>query len=214
VNKILFRGARLKYFVGRDTEAGFVARIHVTADFTDPVREAMSWGEPADGFSSGKLDGELNATHFILTPNQRELKQHELQLDVVKVDDFQFFRVKSEGGGDTEEVRFVIHSAVEGAAGLVEQYIRRIGTSEKSGGQLRVNYEVQGELPLEGGGCEDCANNVPLQAGDDEVHASGRRCLKKLAENVTKTEGAPLASAREAAGGTHQKRARGPAVVQ
>jgi hypothetical protein len=219
VERLIFRGARVRYFDGRDSKAGFFTRIYMTADFSDVVREAMGWGPPAEGFSQGKLDGELNATNMVLTPNQKPLRQHELQLAVVKVDDFQFFRVKNSDDETTsEEVRFVLHSAVDGAAGLLENYMRRIGTSDDSVGQLRIAYEVQDELPLTSGSqdgldgaaveqpvdgpCVDCNNGVPPAAGDPTMHASNQPCV---AYEGRTGDGPPLASAREVAGGTHRK---------
>lgn len=230
MSKLICRGCRVRYADVRESKAGVYTRLYLTADFSDTVREQMGWEPP--GVLSGKLDGELNATHFILTPNQKELRQHELQLDAVSVDDFQYFQVKdAENETTSEEMRFVIHTAVDGASALVENYMRRVGTSDKSIGQLRINYEVQEAIPLEDAptaqaklegaeaeqpldtGCIACNNEIPLVDGDPSMHASGQLC----AAYSGGTGGPALSTAREAAGGTHQKRKRGgsgPVVVQ
>jgi hypothetical protein len=232
MSKLILRGCRIRYADVRESKAGVFTRIYMTADFSDVAREQMGWGEPGDGFNSAKLDGELNTTHVILTPNPKELRQHELQLDVTNVDAFEFVRVtNSENETVSAELRFVCHSPVDGASALVENYMRRVGTSDKSIGQLRINYEVQEAIPLEDApaaqaklegaeaeqpldtGCIACNNEIPLVDGDPSMHASGQLC----AAYSGGTGGPALSTAREAAGGTHQKRKRGgsgPVVVQ
>jgi hypothetical protein len=144
MNTIIFRGAFIRYFDFRKGEAGWFARAHMTAEFTDRVAEAMQWGAPPAGCTAGKLEGSLNATHMVLTPNARELKQHELQLDCNQVGDFEFFRVTENESARTE-LRFKISTPVEGAEGILGAYARRIG---QSASQLRVGYAKQEELDL------------------------------------------------------------------
>jgi hypothetical protein len=222
MSKLILRGCRVRYFDGRDSKAGFFTRIYMTADFSDVAREQMGWGEPGEGFNSAKLDGELNTTHIVLTPNPRDLRQHELQLDVTKVDAFEFVRVtNAENETVSAELRFVCHSPVDGASALVENYMRRVGTSDKSIGQLRINYEVQEVLPIEESGqpalegaeveqpedtgCIECANKVPLEKGDPSMHASGQPCV---AYDGVKSSGPILAPASQM-GGTPGRKPRG-----
>jgi len=83
VPKLIFRGASIRFVDLRydDKSKSTYTKLNFTAQFSEPVREAMEWGEPPEGLATGNLDGEMNATHFILTPNGSELKQHEMQLD-------------------------------------------------------------------------------------------------------------------------------------
>ena len=140
--KLIFRGASIRFVDLRYDEKSKTTytKLNFTAAFSDPVREAMEWGEPPAGLSSGDLDGEMNATHFILTPNGSELKKHEMQLDAKTIGAFRFVRSDA---GDT--LRFQIITSVDGAAALAEQYLRTIGVGEA---QLRVNYEQQSELEI------------------------------------------------------------------
>jgi hypothetical protein len=144
--KLLFRGAYVRFVDLRfdDKSKTTYTKLNFTASFSEPIREAMEWGAPPPGFSSAKLDGSMTATHLVLTPNGRELKTHELQLDAREISGFEFHRVK-DGESTAEELRFQIVTSVDGAAAQIEQYIRAIGKGE---GQLRVNYEQQSELPL------------------------------------------------------------------
>ncbi len=215
MQKLILRGAFIRYVdLRQDDEAGLFRRIHFTADLSDTVCEAMEWGEPSEGLTQGKLLGELTATHLILTPNSKQLRQHELQLDVKDVSDFQFFRVKEEDGETTRtELRFVARSLQKGAGALLENYMELIG---KGQGQLRVAYEKQEKLPLDGEAavekpnCVLCANGVPLMDGDESMHENSRPCEAYEGRK----DGGTLARAGEM-GGTHQRgRRRGPEAVQ
>jgi hypothetical protein len=142
VPKLIFRGASIRFVDLRydDKSKSTYTKLNFTAQFSEPVREAMEWGEPPEGLATGNLDGEMNATHFILTPNGSELKQHEMQLDAKTIGAFQFVR-----SDDGNKLRFQIVTSVDGAAALAEQYLRVIGAGEA---QLRVNYEQQEELDI------------------------------------------------------------------
>ena len=183
MSKLIFRGASIRFVDLRYDEKSKTTytKLNFIADFSEPVREAMEWGEPPAGLSSGDLDGEMNATHFILTPNGKELKAHEMQLDTKTIGAFRF--VRSEEG---DKLKFQIISSVDGAAALVEQYLRTIGVGDA---QLRVNYEYQEEMPLEDAFLDD-------ERAED------------TSEEVDEPAAAPLASAT-VMGGSHQKGTRG-----
>lgn len=144
--KLIMRGCFVRYAdIRRDDESGMFTRIHFTCTLSDVIRTAMEWGEPGEGFKQGKLDGALIATQLVLTPNSKELKDHELQLDVNDMGNFEFFRVKT-GEDSTElQLRFIVRSQVQGSGAMVEEYLRLIG---KEPGQLRINYDEQAELDL------------------------------------------------------------------
>ncbi len=145
---ILFRGAFLRHAVLQDDEeAGAFRRIHFTADFSDPVRQHMGWDDLPDGLTSGKLSGELNGTHLVLTPNGKDLKRHELQISCSQVNDFQVFRVKNDDGETTRtELRFIVRSNQPGAMALIEAYKEAIG---RGVGVLKIAHEKQEDLPFE-----------------------------------------------------------------
>ena len=144
--KLIFRGASIRYVDVRydDKSKAVYTKIHLSAAFTDTIRQAMEWGEPPAGMQQAKLDGEVNATYFVLTPNGRELKQHELQIKSKRAGDFQVFRVKNEGGESTSnEIRFQVVTADPLAAAKLAEYLSVIGQGEA---QLKINHEEQGEL--------------------------------------------------------------------
>jgi hypothetical protein len=221
MNKLILRGATIRFVDIRKGATGILVKLNMTADFTDVVRNEMGWGEAAEGFNSGDLEGELAASHAILTPNDRTLRQsNELQFDVLKADRFQYFRTVDHSNSTTsEELRFCLHSAMEGVGALAENYLRAVGDKVA---QLRISYTpepVQQTLPtgeeqptLAGAiaeqpetDCVDCANGIGFMDGDPSTHASGQPCVAYSGG----TGGPALSTAREAAGGTHQKRKRG-----
>lgn len=59
--KLIFRAALIRFVDLRydDKAKQKYVKINFTAAFSEPVREAMEWGEPPAGFASAKLDGDL-----------------------------------------------------------------------------------------------------------------------------------------------------------
>lgn len=214
---VLFRGAILKHIdVRQGKEGGDVfCRIHMSADYSDQVREKMAWDRIPDSVTECKLFGELLGTHFILTPGDKQLRQHELNFDISSVEDFSVVGVKNDDGKITSrELRFVVRTPKDGVEAFCGQYIRRVG---RHAGALKVSYTVQEKLDLadkktadakteteaadaeEGEldtGCILCNNRVPLE--NEGLHANGQKCTKEAGPST-------LASAREAGVGTHQK---------
>ena len=188
--KLIFRGAYIRFVDLRfdDRSKQKYVKLNFTAAFSDPVREALEWGEPPAGFDSAKLDGDLTASHFILTPDGKELRQHELQLDSTGISNFEFARVKVGEDSFENQLRFQIVTSAVGATGQVEAYIEAIG---KSTAQLRVNYEQQAEMPL---------------ADKQEPLISREQARDTSEETDEPTDAAaPLAPAATM-GGTHQRK--------
>ena len=146
--KLIFRGAYIRFVDLRydDKSKQKYVKLNFTAAFSEPVREALEWGEPPAGFASAKLDGDLATLNFILTPDGKELRQHELVMDSSGISNFEVTRVKTGEDSHENELRFQIVTSAGGAAGLVESYLEAIG---KGTAQLRVNYEQQAEMPLD-----------------------------------------------------------------
>ncbi len=188
--KLIFRAAYIRFVDLRydDKSKQKYVKLNFTAAFSEPVREALEWGEPPAGFASAKLDGDLTASHFILTPDGKELRKHELQMDSTGIGNFEITRVKVGEDSYENELRFQIVTSAFGAAGRVEAYLELIG---KGSAQLRVNYEQQGEIPL-----DDAQERLisPEQAAD----------TSEAADEPGDT-GPSLAPAA-LVGGTHQKR--------
>jgi hypothetical protein len=194
--KLIFRAALIRFVDLRYDDKSKVkyVKINFTAAFSEPVREALEWGAPPAGFASAKLDGDMNANHFVLTPDGKELRMHELQMDSTGISNFEVHRVKVGEDSHENELRFQVVTSVKGAAAMIEAYLEAIG---KGTAQLRVNYEQQ----------------TPLEMSDDKqerlISEDQAHDTSEATDAAPDEPGAPLARAGEM-GGTHQRRARVP----
>lgn len=140
--KVTFRGATLRHFDGRfDEDAGAVFyRLHLAADYSDPVRDAMGWSSLPEGFQSAKVSGRIEASWMAVTPASKQLQNHAWELRINEVTDFQVVR-PSEG---MDELRFVVRTS-ELVAGVLEKHLSILG---RESCRIDVSYEVQGKLDL------------------------------------------------------------------
>lgn len=161
----------------------------------------MGWSQPPSEFKSGKLDGLISATHFVLTPNDKKLKQHELQLNVQSISGFELHRVKVGEDSTENQLHFQIVTVQDGSAAQVEQYVRQIGLEQ---GQLRVNYDKQDPLPLDG--TEDPQGKLDTGDATATTEAPGEGETEDGEASDEPADGPAVASATTM-GGTHQKRA-------
>jgi hypothetical protein len=143
---MLFRGAIIRDVDLRRDEGGNFCRLHVTADFSEPIREEMEWDDPGDAVKSAKLDGKLAGTKLIFSPNDKKLKDHEIELGCEEVNDFQYHRVKTDGGGIAKEVRFIVRTAERGAGALLENYMAVLGEAPAA---MKLQYTEQEDLDLQ-----------------------------------------------------------------
>src|SRR5579864_4334832 len=108
MSQITFTGAWIRNADLRTRkEGGPFVRLHLTANFTKPVREEMGWEELPDCLDSGKLKGCLMGQNMILTPKADKLAKNEIQLECSEVSDFEMFRVRNKDGeSKSMELRF------------------------------------------------------------------------------------------------------------
>ncbi len=210
---INFRNATIREaHLGIDKTGGAVfTLIKFAADMSSPILEAMEWEQPADCYQNPvKLEGELMGHHLILTPTDKELRTHEINLECGEIGSFQFFRIAAtEDRSASSEIRFTAKSLEAGSAAKVENYLRLLGQKPAL---MKVTYQVQEKLDLAAGKTEDvaskcpgCRSGIQLMHNDDGAHVDGSKCLEW--EAVDDEPGAPLASAATL-GGTHQKKGR------
>jgi hypothetical protein len=169
---IIFRGAYIRSLELRNGDDRH-ARIQMTADWTEPVRQHMEWDDAPEGFGACDLVGRLAASHIILTPNGKELKRHELQIAADDVNGFHLVPVK-DGEGDVtrRELRFTVKTTQPDAAAQIEAYCQAIG---RGAGQLKVSYVKQDELPL---GDQQEPISATLRGEALEMHQAKERGLR------------------------------------
>jgi len=201
MSSLIFRGVQLRYFDGRyKDDAGYFTRLHLQADLSDPIREHFGWGQIPEGLTTAKFVGALTSRNLVLTPNDKALRQHEVQMECSEVGDFAATSETNDEGEVTgHRLNFIARSVESGAATRLEQYLRTVGRGDAA---LKVSYEKQEKLDLgeSGEGGKESAQHAsqPMQSLGD--------VMDETEDNETEVvQEAPLATAREAAGGTHAK---------
>lgn len=185
-DKVVFRGAWVRYVDLRYSEGGTYLRIYVTAEFTGPVMEAMKWEDPGRSVDGADLAGELVGTHMVLQPNEKKQREHEIKLDVNKIYDFKL-AVVTEKESTRRELRFIIRTPAPDAETVLGQYIRRVGNGQ---GALTISYSKQEELPMgektkpstgletePDTGCVSCNNSIALDP-NGKRHVNGVKCTR------------------------------------
>lgn len=138
---VLFRGAFIRSFNYKNAKDSRHTKIEFTADWTDKIREAMKWPEVPEGYEKVDLIGKLSASHMILTPSKRELRDHEFQIEIDEATDFTVIpTLDKKGEVKSRELRFAITSTSKGCAAKVEAYCQKMG---REAAQLKVSYVVQ-----------------------------------------------------------------------
>lgn len=179
---VTFRGAEIRYLDLRKDEAGVFARMHMTADFSKPVQEAMGWKDVPESIPSGKLSGALAATHMILTPNDKSLTKYEMQFDVSEVKDFSFTSETDDDGRITgRKIRFVVVSPSVGIEAHVGNWLRAVGGVSAA---CKVGYAKQETLYRE----EECTEitktviEIDKPASDNDLNrlGSGRERKRQM----------------------------------
>jgi hypothetical protein len=195
-DKITFRGSHIRYFDGRQEEGGAFVRIHMTSEFSTPVMQAMDWTDPGTSVTDAKLEGELHATNFVLTPGDKQLAAHEIQFDIRSVEDFKVVTVHEKESSSRRELRYVVRSSAPDVAAKVDQYIRRVGDHQ---GALVVSYTKQEELfndktaskapRPEKSGCKSCDAKIPLVENILPLeHVNGEFCKRVPMETAFLTD--------------------------
>lgn len=185
LNTMVFRGVTLRYFDGRRKEESMpFVRLHLTADVSVPVFEEMQWAI-GEGVTSGKLSGRLSCSHLILTPNEKGLKQYELQLEIAEASDFDFVAPGAEpeeGAAKQTKLRFIVRSNQADAAARVEAFWRGVGASDS---QLRLSYQREPQQQTLAAAAEESSSDDEFANADQPrspALASAQEMKRKRAE--------------------------------
>lgn len=142
---ISFGGVSLKKF-SRDAKSGSAEWV---ANYPGKrVCNEMGWVGMPPGQVSCKLDGELHASHMILTPKENGLKKHKVAFDITSLSGFQGLRLELEGHkgkGHRLELRFHMGFVASDACEQLERFIVTCGEAKCD---LQVSYVKQSEMDL------------------------------------------------------------------
>lgn len=213
---LVFRGATIREaHIGIDKTGGAVfTLIKFSADMSEPIMDAMEWEKPSECFQNPvKLDGELMGHNLVLTPTDKELRQHEIDIECGEIGSFQFFRIAAtEDRSASSEIRFTAKSVEPGVSAKIENYLRLMGQKPAA---MKVAYNKQESLDLGKGTpdpitkCPSCKAGIQLMDNDDATHVDGLPCGE-----WEKKEAGPALARAGAVGGTHQaKKNRRPGPV-
>lgn len=137
--KAFIRKAEIK-----PSEVGAIVRIHLTAEYTEAVLDAMDWTDPGESTKKDEMIGQLAAGNFILTPDSDMLKQHEMQFSFFGAEKFYIMNIVKDEER-RREFRFFVDSNAPEAAALVFAYIAAL---KKQTGNLKLSYTPQDDLNL------------------------------------------------------------------
>ena len=146
--KITFRGAHIVNFDMRQSsngETSFV-RVHMRADFSDPVREAMGWDPRPEGWGGGSLDGELAGVEMMLKPSQGELGKYAFKMPIRTVKNFELI-VKGSDDEEEEILAFTVETNAKRAYAPLGLWVENIGTAKAA---LTVTYAEDEQLEIGG----------------------------------------------------------------
>lgn len=136
-DKLTFPTVQLLGYSRKST--GGVAQF--SSSITAQIEKAMQWNDIPECATGASLEGELASSLVMLTPKDKELEKHSVDLDCTKVCSFELVRLELEGKkgkGYRQELRFKVHfNDVKGGRKL-EEYLLTCGK-----GQLVVSYTKQ-----------------------------------------------------------------------
>lgn len=211
--QLILRGVFVRFIDLRYSEKSHTVytKINFTADFSDPVREELGWGEPAEGCNSAKLEGELAASSFILTPNEHPMLASEITISAKAAHKFEFFWVKvKDSDSRSAELRFQIVTTDDNAAALLQAYLKAMGQTV---GQLKIEYTENAQIEMD---LSDTEYDASSEYSDDTPEDNSERMISTEQAAATSEEAdadfgesstGSLAPA-VLVGGTHAKRGR------
>lgn len=144
-------------------------RLHVSTDYSDTVARKMEWPDEIPSVvKQGKLSGLLSLSNFILTPNDKALRQHEINLKAHEASDFQLVRSggnEEEGEAPKTELRFIMRTPDIEAPARLGAYFNQIGEGTAS---LKLDYAQQEKLNLDASEEEEKEEVNPESATQEE----------------------------------------------
>ena len=220
MEKLIIRGAEIRHLnMPVPKEGSPFVRVHLRADLTEAIQEAMGWEDiPMCVASAAKLPGELNCTSVEILPNGDNLKMYERCLQITAAEDFKAVPVKDDDGD-------IIDHALELTLKITEydSMLTAITLATAIGRatcKLSVSYEqpAQGKLELaHEAGVDDGDGDQPdlESAGEDaELGQTFEEALEAAEEREPSDDAGPLPSAVTMAGSTEKlrkaRRARTP----
>lgn len=175
-----FRGCRIRYIDIRRDEGGMFTRLHVSTDYSDTVARKMEWPDEIPSVvKQGKLSGLLSLSNFILTPNDKALRVHEINLKAHEASDFQLHRSggnEEEGEVPKTELRFTMRTSDIEAPARLGAYFNALGEGNAS---LKLDYAQQEKLNLDASSEEAKEETEQEAATQEDENVAGGPILQR-----------------------------------
>lgn len=221
MEKLIIRGAEIRHLnMPIPKEGSPFVRLHLRADLTEAIQEAMGWEEiPMCVASAAKLPGELNCTSVEILPNGSNLKQYERCLQITAAEDFRAVPIKDDDGDIVDHALELTLKIADYDSMLAA--ITMANAIGRATCQLSVSYEqpAQGKLALVHAGVDDGNTSDFSGSDEDEKEEAGDSKLNQTFEEAfeaaeEREDAGPLPSAVSMAGSTEKlrkaRRARAP----
>lgn len=216
MEKLTIRGAEMRHLnMAPPGEGEALMRLHLRADLTGPVQEAMGWEDlPVCLASPAKLSGELNCTSAVLTPNGKPLAMYERCLQILAAEDFRAVPLKDDSGEITgHALELSLKIADKDSQLAVVALMQSIGRADCA---VELSYEVatQQALGLESGQPTEYAGSSDEPESAGEVYSTISVVSGDCPIQDEPEDAGPLPSAVSMAGSTEklrrQRRDRAP----
>lgn len=219
MEKLVIRGAEMRHLnMPAPKEGDPLMRLHIRADLTGPIMEAMGWEDiPTCLASPAKLSGELACTTAVIKPNGSTLAMYERCLQITAAEDFRAVPIKDDEGDITDHaLELSLKIADKDSQLAVVALMQALGRADCA---VELSYEVatQQALGLESGKAEESADadDEPKSAG--ETYTTIRVVSGECPIQDEPEDAGPLPSAVSMAGSTEklrkQRRARTPKPI-
>ncbi|MDE2106818.1 MAG: hypothetical protein KGL39_56910 [Patescibacteria group bacterium] len=151
---------------GYEFSVGGMCRLHLTAAWSDAVREEMDW--PALDLCVKKADliGEIIGSHARLTPFDSSLEKHEVQVGIESVGGFSMVAKEQDGATVKRRLKFSLFTKDANAPALFSEYLRTVGAATAT---LAVSHVTQERIDLSGEAPEAEQANAAAAAEEADV---------------------------------------------
>lgn len=136
---VTFTGAVLKSFSRADASGS----AKFSCNYTQTVKEAMEWGDAAEYYKSGKLDGDLTGRKMTIRPSDGPLEKFTIEVDITSVYGFELTRYEIEGKrgkGHRWELHFTVDFNDPTGCRYLEEFKVNCGKGKAS---ITISHEPQ-----------------------------------------------------------------------
>lgn len=219
MEKLVIRGAEMRHLnMPAPKEGEPLLRLHLRADLTGPIMDAMRWEDIPNCLASpAKLSGELNCTTAVIKPNGSPMAMYERCIQILAAEDFRAVPIKNDEGEITDHaLELSLKIGDKDSQLAVVALMQSIGRADCA---VELSYEVATQQVL---GLETSQASETADSGDEpesvgEVYTTIKVVSGDYPIQDEPEDAGPLPSAVTMAGNTDKlkkaRRARTPKPI-